>query len=78
MDTFKINKQFCILLLSLLLFNIVLVIINITININPEVKNATQFICKDFMLNLSNPSSYINRVTKPFLIKLVKNATKNG
>jgi hypothetical protein len=28
-------------------------------------------------LNLSNPKSYINTHTKPFLIQLVKNATRN-
>jgi inner membrane protein involved in colicin E2 resistance len=31
---------------------------------------------KSFLLNTSEPSSYINKVTKPFLIELVKNATK--
>jgi hypothetical protein len=41
--------------------------------------NITQIAdnCKDVLLNLSNPYSYINKVTKPFLIELVKNATKN-
>jgi hypothetical protein len=44
--------------------------------------NLTSFLeyntssCKDILLNISNPFSYINKVTKPFLIELVNNATK--
>jgi len=33
--------------------------------------------CSDVLLDMWNPNSYINKVTKPFLIELVKNATAN-
>ena len=33
--------------------------------------------CREVMLDLKNPFSYINKVTNPFLVELVKNATAN-
>lgn len=32
--------------------------------------------CSDYILNMSNPNSYINKFTKPFLKDLVANATR--
>jgi hypothetical protein len=32
--------------------------------------------CHDILLNMTNPFSYINKVTKPFLLELVQNATR--
>ena len=68
MDIFKVIL-FCLLVLS----NI-LIILEICVKSNIFLNVSS---CDDALLNLSNPFSYINKVTKPFLIELVKNATKN-
>lgn len=70
------NKQ----LTSLVLVNTVFILILFCLDLiiyttNNSTINSVN--CKDVLLNLSNPNSYINKVTKPFLIELVKNATMN-
>ncbi len=66
-------KRILILILSLLIFANILIIIELSIK-SENILNESS--CKEVLLNLSNPFSYINKVTKPFLIQLVKNATR--
>ena len=62
------------LVLLVILF-IIEIISNNLYNIYPNVTSIIDNSCTNALLNLSNPYSYINKVTKPFLIELVKNAT---
>ena len=66
---------FCLVFVIMALF-----IVEMTTRQKYENSTNTSYIidydCGNILLNLSNPYSYINKVTKPFLIELVKNATK--
>ena len=66
---------FCLVFVIMVLF-----IVEMTTRQKYENSTNTTYIidrdCSNILLNLSNPYSYINKVTKPFLIELVKNATK--
>ena len=67
---------FCLVFVIMVLF-----IVEMTTRQKYENSTNTSYIidrdCSNILLNLSNPYSYINKVTKPFLIELVKNATKS-
>jgi hypothetical protein len=67
---------FCLVFVIMVLF-----IVEMTTRHKYENSTNTSYIidrdCSNILLNLSNPYSYINKVTKPFLIELVKNATKS-
>ena len=65
MDNFKL------IIFCLLVFTNILIVLEICFKTN------TFSSCNEVLLNMSNPFSYINKVTKPFLIELVNNATKN-
>jgi hypothetical protein len=73
------NKKFVCLTCLALLSTILLII---DMSIKKFVKNYENYIllndsCKDYLLDVHNPKSYINSITKPFLIELVQNATRN-
>ncbi len=74
------NKKF-VCLTCLLLLTTVLSIIDISIKKYVETYENYVILndsCKDYLLNIHDPKSYINSITKPFLIELVKNATRTG
>ena len=74
------NKKF-VCLTCLVLLTTILLIINMSIKRFEETYENYILLndsCKDYLLNVHNPNSYINSITKPFLIELVKNATRNG
>jgi hypothetical protein len=66
MDSIKV---ICSLIICILIYITALLTVELIIKSSSFIKNDTS--CKDVLLNLSNPFSYINKVTKPFLIELV-------
>jgi hypothetical protein len=76
----QIKVQTSILLIFLLFVTNIILIIDMLIKnpivIDNELKIETNDSCKDILLNLGNPNSYINKVTKPYLIELMRNATR--
>ncbi len=74
------NKKF-VCLTCLLILTTILSIIDISIKRFVETYENYLLLngsFEDYLLNIHNPKSYINSVTKPFLIELVKNATSCG
>jgi hypothetical protein len=74
------NKKF-VCLTCLILFITILLIIDLSLKKYEETYENYILLndsCKDYLLNIHNPKSYINSITKPFLIELVNNATRNG
>lgn len=58
-------------------FICLMVIIGMGIKMKDIETYCIQNFCSEMALNRTDPGSYINQITKPFLIELVKNATIN-
>jgi hypothetical protein len=83
----EIQKTFFVTLIMLITILILLIIdmckndsSSLITKIYPKIYPTifTNMSFKDYLLNLSNPNSYINQYTMPFLLELVKSATNDS
>ena len=65
----EIKKSFVVNILCLIIAFTVIIVEHF-------LKQKFDFSCSEILMNNSNPNSYVNRITKPFLIRLIHNASQ--